>query len=102
MALNRQEMTARFLSALAILGATHTVFRSMTLREHQAAQTVLFPLLGAACHSRAPGARPVSQLSDSVVRHRLRRDARGKPAALHGSEGQHSNRLLKKEKYYPD
>lgn len=101
MALNRQEMTARFLSALAILGATHTVFRSMTLREHQAAQTVPFPLLGAACHSRAPGARPVSQLSDCVVRHRLRRVAR-KPAALHGSEGQHSNRLLKKEKYYPD
>lgn len=98
MALNREEVAACFLAAFAITGATHTAFHSVVLREPRATQTTWLPLSGAAYHSRGPGARPEAQLTALVLRHPIRRAAQGKPAALHGSEGQCSNRLFKKKK----
>ena len=95
---NGQEATASFLTALAVVGATHAAFRSMLLREHGAAQTTWSPLSGAACRGRGAGARPAVQPSALVLRRPMGRAARGKLAVLHGSEGQHSNRLLKKKK----
>lgn len=96
-AVNRREVTASFLTALAILGATHTALDSTLLREHRAAQTVWVCLSAAAYRSRSPGAHPAAQPSALVLRHPIGRAVQGKLAALHRSEGWHSNRLLKKK-----
>lgn len=73
MALNRQEVTA-------ITGVTQAAFHFVRLREHRTAQLLWFPL--------SPSALD--------VRHPMGRAAQGKSAAPHGTEGWHSNRLLKK------
>lgn len=102
-ALNRHEVTASFLTALAIAGATHTAFHSMLLGEHRVPQTLWFSPFGLCLPQQGPGARPAAQPSALVPRYPIGRAAQGKLAALHGSEGWHSNRLLKKkEKCYSD
>lgn len=73
MALNRQEETV-------LTGVTQAAFHFLLLREHPTAQPLWFPLLPSAL----------------VLRHPMGKAVQGKSAALHRTEGWHSNRLLKK------